>query len=641
MKKILTFILTITMMLSFTTNVVCADGTGTQASPWEIGASGNESGVTAYLDGGVLYINGSGQMKNQGVESWPWYSVKDTIATAVIADGITNTGRSVFRELTNLSAVSIPNSVTTIDSTTFYQDTSLTNIVLPNALTQIGTGAFRYSGLTSIVIPATVTSIGSEAFKDCSSLNSVRVLSTTPPTINGNTFENDDSLQIYVPQSSVDTYKAATNWSALKDRIQAIPFTIEDMLNKADNGFPVSNSLANVPANAWLKSDGTKLFMNNGITPISLVVSGAGSSFSILAELTQESQNKYKYSNETSGNIHFTLDSNELISIEIDSSNDANANGIYKAPPTVGDIIPRNFPTSSTSAWTNGNGSVYLVGDDVKIDGSIKAFSLDTPVTKDTNGNYYIYNSSLTATITFIMDDSEFTSIEVTGLPSPYDGYNGTFVAPITIDDILKTVPGGFPKTSSLGWVKADNSNDDKVYIDGTNLKVAGVSCPLNSALTKDGITYKYVQGSATYIFTMESNVLKSITLDVLFSPSAGEYIPYKYENEVTESKPQGYTGDLVFKTNGKFTDASNVVVEVDGNELNSGVDYIAEQGSIKVTLLGSYISKLAPKTYTISIGTKDGKYAKIDSQFTITGSTPTPSSNTKTAYKAPKTGIE
>ena len=221
-KKLLTLLLSIVVILTSTVTVF-ADGTGTQSSPWEIGASGNESGVTAYLDGDVLYINGSGQMKSQAVGSWPWYSVKDTITTAVIADGITNIGKSVLRECSNLSAVSIPNSVTTIDSTTFYEDTNLANIVLPNALTQIGSGAFRYSGLTSIVIPATVTSIGSEAFEYCNSLSSVKVLSTTPPSINDNTFTNSDPLQIYVSKESVDTYKAATNWSALKDRIQAIP----------------------------------------------------------------------------------------------------------------------------------------------------------------------------------------------------------------------------------------------------------------------------------------------------------------------------------------------------------------------------------------------------------------------------------
>jgi hypothetical protein len=35
-------------------------------------------------------------------------------------------------------------------------------------------------------------------------------------------FYNTNNCPIYVPSASVETYKAATNWSSLESRIQAI-----------------------------------------------------------------------------------------------------------------------------------------------------------------------------------------------------------------------------------------------------------------------------------------------------------------------------------------------------------------------------------------------------------------------------------
>ena len=76
---------------------------------------------------------------------------------------------------------------------------------------------------TNIIIPSIITTIGADAFRGCSSLTSVTINATTPPTLmNSLAFDDTNDCPIYVPAQSVDTYKAASGWSSLASRIQAI-----------------------------------------------------------------------------------------------------------------------------------------------------------------------------------------------------------------------------------------------------------------------------------------------------------------------------------------------------------------------------------------------------------------------------------
>lgn len=94
------------------------------------------------------------------------------------------------------------------------------------SVTSIGNAAFsECTGLTSITIPDSVKTIDVQAFDSCSSLISVTLNSTTPPTLNNiNAFErNASGRKFYVPEASVDTYKAASKWSSFANDIEAIP----------------------------------------------------------------------------------------------------------------------------------------------------------------------------------------------------------------------------------------------------------------------------------------------------------------------------------------------------------------------------------------------------------------------------------
>lgn len=69
-------------------------------------------------------------------------------------------------------------------------------------------------------IPETVSSIAANAFQGNAALNSVTLLSTTPPTLGANAFSSSIK-QINVPKDCGDAYRAATGWSAFESIIVA------------------------------------------------------------------------------------------------------------------------------------------------------------------------------------------------------------------------------------------------------------------------------------------------------------------------------------------------------------------------------------------------------------------------------------
>ena len=77
--------------------------------------------------------------------------------------------------------------------------------------------------LKAINIPSVVTSIGESCFRGCSALKTITCLPTTPPTWGSGCFNNVSPNVVYVPSSSVDTYKSATGWSRWASVIEAIP----------------------------------------------------------------------------------------------------------------------------------------------------------------------------------------------------------------------------------------------------------------------------------------------------------------------------------------------------------------------------------------------------------------------------------
>ena len=124
----------------------------------------------------------------------------------------------------SLTMVEFP-LVKIIGKNAFYGCTSLTTANFPNAI-EIYTYAFRNcTSLTNFEISSEVTQIEASAFTGCSSLATIIMRPTTPPTLeNVNAFTGlPNDYVIYVPNGSLSAYQAAAKWKDLASHIVEMP----------------------------------------------------------------------------------------------------------------------------------------------------------------------------------------------------------------------------------------------------------------------------------------------------------------------------------------------------------------------------------------------------------------------------------
>lgn len=156
----------------------------------------------------------------------------------------TSIGNSAFANCTSLEKIVIPNSVETlgyafsgcsqlksavigsgvktIEGLTwfstmdglFYDCIKLSSVeIKSNVLTSIGDNCFRNCrNLKKIELPASVSTIAQRVFDGCNVLSNIYINSTTPPTIQANTFSDYDTPTLHVPSSAKTAYTKADNW---------------------------------------------------------------------------------------------------------------------------------------------------------------------------------------------------------------------------------------------------------------------------------------------------------------------------------------------------------------------------------------------------------------------------------------------
>lgn len=131
----------------------------------------------------------------------------------VIPYGVKSIGFSAFWGCKNLTSIKIPSSVTTIEMNAFGSCTGLTSVTIPNSVTSLAGFCFC-TNLQSITIPSGVTSIGKYAFYKCTALTAITCYATKVPACEDYAFD-EVSATLYVPQSSLNSYKASDPWGKI------------------------------------------------------------------------------------------------------------------------------------------------------------------------------------------------------------------------------------------------------------------------------------------------------------------------------------------------------------------------------------------------------------------------------------------
>ena len=131
---------------------------------------------------------------------------KDVSIPSSVLQGysITHIGNSAFRNK-GLTSMTISNNVQRLNKGVFKSN-KLTNVEIPQGVTFIGNSAFPQNNLTSVTIPGNVETIDLWAFADNSNLVTVVSKRTDPSSIQANTFENLNQIDVVVPKGALGNY---------------------------------------------------------------------------------------------------------------------------------------------------------------------------------------------------------------------------------------------------------------------------------------------------------------------------------------------------------------------------------------------------------------------------------------------------
>lgn len=142
------------------------------------------------------------------------------LESVYLPQSLTSIGSFVFPSCNKLKEVNISaTNCTKIGMNTFSSCKALESISLPDTLQTLSNGVFGYcTSLKTVAFGSGISNLSSTVFSGCEALQSVDFSRATavPKLENKNSFTNvPTTCKIVVPDSLYDTWKNATNWSAL------------------------------------------------------------------------------------------------------------------------------------------------------------------------------------------------------------------------------------------------------------------------------------------------------------------------------------------------------------------------------------------------------------------------------------------
>lgn len=335
-----------------------------------------------------------------------------------IPNSVTDIDNNVFRECGNLTSLVLPNSVTALGTSIIFSSTSITSFTLSNSLSAISINSFTYcSSLTNINIPSSVTtimgwafygctslsninipdsviSIEQQAFRYCSNLESVSCLATIPPALGPAVFDNNKAgRKIYVPEESVNTYKAATNWCNYSSYIVPVCNKIYyTTVNGSSLAIYVSRPFgANLVSNTYTDGQGIMLFDGNVTTIPNDVFNSNSNILSVIIPNTVTTISSYAF-NYASNLTSCTL-SDSLVRIQygtFDNCSSLTGITIPNSVTSIGDIA---FNRCSSLISVTIHNSVTSIGYCAFYGCSSLIEVICNPTTPPTLGNY-VFNGN-------------------------------------------------------------------------------------------------------------------------------------------------------------------------------------------------------------------------------------------------------
>ena len=140
-------------------------------------------------------------------------------------------GYSPFYRNTSLESVTITDKETEISENEFYGCTNLKNVTLGDGIEAIGSYAFSgCAALEDFTFGSSLDSIGKEAFSDCTAMTRLVSRTAIPPVCGPQALDdiNKWTCKLYVPDASIDAYKAADQWKEFFFITTDIAHAVED-----------------------------------------------------------------------------------------------------------------------------------------------------------------------------------------------------------------------------------------------------------------------------------------------------------------------------------------------------------------------------------------------------------------------------
>lgn len=135
--------------------------------------------------------------------------------------GITSINKGGFRSC-KMSSITLPNSLITIGQDAFRSCVNLTEMIVPEGVTSTGQQWIWDSYQVALIdLPSTITTLtgyGIQPYRSTQVDFNVICRAINPPTLGSSAYLTK-LVKVYVPDNSVDAYKAANKWSDFATKI--------------------------------------------------------------------------------------------------------------------------------------------------------------------------------------------------------------------------------------------------------------------------------------------------------------------------------------------------------------------------------------------------------------------------------------